>query len=431
MDKKIFSFLFSTRLMAFLFLAFAGAMAAGTFIEDAYNTDTARIIIYNSWWFEVIMLFFMINFLGNIKRYQLYKKEKWATLILHLSFILILMGAFVTRYISFEGMMPIREGATESQIFSDKTFLTVYVDGQYKGEMKRKIFEKPLILSAAVDNSFSNNYKFSDIPFEVSLTDFIMGAKETIKKDDHGILYLKMVEASSGAREEHYLKEGEVQSIHNVLFALNKFTAGAINITVKNDIYTIETPFDGNFMRMADKMQGKVNQGKTEPLMMRSLYNLAGVQFVFPEMAIKGTKDYVSNNDYKDKKTDDAVVIKIANQGKEKTVTLLGSKGKMGEPQVFSLGDLEYTVFFGSKVYQLPYKIKLNKFIASKYPGTEKGYSAYESQVTVLDDKPFDARIFMNNVLDYKGYRIFQAGFDPDEKGTRLSVSHDFWGTWI
>ena len=73
----------------------------------------------------------------------------------------------------------------------------------------------------------------------------------------------------------------------------------------------------------------------------------------------------------------------------------------------------------------------MNKFIASKYPGTEKSYSAFESQVTIQDEKPFDVRIFMNNVLDHKGYRFFQAGFDPDEKGTKLSVNHDFWGTWI
>ncbi|WP_339839165.1 hypothetical protein, partial [uncultured Flavobacterium sp.] len=89
MNKSIFSILFSTRLMAFLFIAFAASMAAGTFIEDAYNTDVARKIIYNSWWFSTIMVFFVINFIGNIKRYQLYKKEKWATLTLHLSFILI------------------------------------------------------------------------------------------------------------------------------------------------------------------------------------------------------------------------------------------------------------------------------------------------------------------------------------------------------
>ena len=432
MEKKIVNLLFSTRLMAILFLTYAGAMAAGTFIEDAYNTDTARIIIYNSWWFEAIHVFFLINFFGNIKRYQLYKKEKWATLLLHLSFIFILIGATVTRYISFEGMMPIREGASEKQVFSDKTFLTMYVDGQYEGEMRRRTFEKPLLLSPAVNNNFSYNYKFNQIPFEVSLVNFIMGATETIKKDDNGILYLKLVESGDGKRHEHFLKEGEVQNIHNLLFTLNKFTKGAVNIMVKNNIYSIETPFDGNFMRMDDKFQGKVNKDKTEPLMMRSLYNLGGTQFVFPEMAIKGTKTYKSNNDYKDKTTNDALILKIKNQGKEQTVTLVGSKGQLGEPEIFKQGDLEFTVFYGSKVYELPFKIKLNKFIATKYPGTEKSYAAFESQVTVQDkEKSFNTRIFMNNVLDHKGYRFFQASFDEDEKGTKLSVNHDFWGTWI
>jgi len=109
-------------------------MASGTFIESKYNTETARILIYNAWWFETIMVFFVINFFGNIQRYQLYKKEKWSTLLVHLSFIFILVGAFVTRYISYEGLMPIREGATENVFYSDKTFLTTFVDGDYKGE---------------------------------------------------------------------------------------------------------------------------------------------------------------------------------------------------------------------------------------------------------------------------------------------------------
>ena len=118
--------------MAILFLGFAVAMAVGTFIESKYNTDTARILVYNSWWFEGIMLFFVINFIGNIKRYQLYKKEKWATLLLHLSWIFIISGAFITRYISYEGMMPIREGAASNQFFSDKNYLTVFLTIYYK-----------------------------------------------------------------------------------------------------------------------------------------------------------------------------------------------------------------------------------------------------------------------------------------------------------
>ena len=133
MYKKILAVLFSTRTMAVLFIGYAVAMAAGTLIESKYNTDTAKIWIYNAWWFEAIHLFFLINFFGNIKRYQLLKPEKWATLLLHISFILILIGAFITRYISFEGMMPIRENATENKFYSDKTFLNFTVIGQHTG----------------------------------------------------------------------------------------------------------------------------------------------------------------------------------------------------------------------------------------------------------------------------------------------------------
>lgn len=432
MIKKIVYFLFSTRLMALLFFTFALSMGIGTFVESKYNTDTARIFIYNAWWFEAILLLFVVNFVGNIKRYQLLKKEKWATLSLHLSFILIIVGAFITRYISYEGMMPIREGAAENQFYSDKTFLTLFVDGEYKGEMKRRVFEEPLLLSPVASNSYSIADKFSDIPFKISLKEYIMGAKETIKKDEKGTLYLKMVESGDGTRHEHYLKDGEVQNIHNMLFALNKYTKGATNITTTGAQYTIQTPFEGQFMRMADKMQGKVVKDSLQPLMMRSLYNVGGTQFVFPEPAIKGTKGFVSDENYKAKSHDDALIFVISSQGKQEEVTVVGSKGKTGEPQIMKIGGLDFTISYGSKAYVLPFKIKLNDFIATKYPGTEKSYSAYESRVTVQDGKSvFSSRIYMNHVLDYKGYRFFQSSFDPDEKGTVLSVNHDFWGTWI
>ncbi len=432
MDKKIGSILFSTRLMAVLFIVFAVAMGAGTFIESKYNTDTARILIYNSWWFEVIMVFFMINFIGNIKRYQLLKKEKWATLLLHLAFIFILLGAFITRYISYEGMMPIREGATESQVFSDKTFLTVFVDGEYKGEMKRRVFDKPLLLSPVTNNNFKLSGEFADSPFEVSYVNYIMGAKQKIQPDAKGTLYLKLVEAGAGGREEHFLKEGEVQNIHNVLFALNKPTDGAININTKGAAPTIQTPFEGNFMRMADKLQGKVAKDIEQPLMMRSLYSIGEKRFVFPDPPTKGVIAYESNNDFKAKTHEDALMIIIKAEGQEKEVTILGSKGKIGEPQTVKIGNKDYSFFYGSKAYVLPFKIQLNDFIAKKYPGTEKSYSAFESQVTVKDSlETFNAQIYMNHVLDYKGYRFFQSSFDPDEKGTVLSVNHDFWGTNI
>ena len=86
---------------------------------------------------------------------------------------------------------------------------------------------------------------------------------------------------------------------------------------------------------------------------------------------------------------------------------------------------------YGSLEHELPFAVKLNDFIAEKYPGTEKSYSSFMSKVSVADYPPFDYEIYMNHILNHKGYRFFQASFDPDEKGTVLSVNHDFWGTWI
>src|SRR5690606_13940099 len=135
--QKLLSFLISTRLMAVLFIVFAIAMGVGTFIENDYNTDTARMVVYNAKWFEVIMFLFVVNLIWYIQRYKLYKKEKWATLLLHLAFIFIMVGAFITRYISFEGMMRIPEGETSEQIYSDATYVTVWADGDLNGEMRR------------------------------------------------------------------------------------------------------------------------------------------------------------------------------------------------------------------------------------------------------------------------------------------------------
>jgi len=60
--------------------------------------------------------------------------------------------------------------------------------------------------------------------------------------------------------------------------------------------------------------------------------------------------------------------------------------------------------------------------------------SSYASEVTLIDEKANikkDYRIYMNHILDYKGFRFFQSSYDPDEKGTILSVNHDFWGTLL
>lgn len=76
----------------------------------------------------------------------------------------------------------------------------------------------------------------------------------------------------------------------------------------------------------------------------------------------------------------------------------------------------------------LPFRLELLDFNLERYPGSTSP-SAYESELRVhIDGRTFDTKVFMNNVLDLKGYRFFQASFDQDEKGTVLSVNRDVWG---
>lgn len=437
MQKKIASLLFSTRLTGILFIVFAIAMGIGTFLDAQQTTSPtpySRVMVYNAWWFEAIMVVFVINFIGNISKYRLLKKEKWSMLIIHLSFILIILGAFITRYIGYEGVIAIREGATENTMLSEKVYLTTLIDGDYKinDVAQRRKHEKRLLLSERLDNDFEINTDYNNQPITIEYVDYIEGAVETIVPAEGGVHYLKLVEAEGGSRHTHWIKEGEVSSIHGVLFALNKFTEGAINILYDEEKgYQIYSPFSGGFTRMADQMEGRVEEDSLQPLELRSLYQMAGMGFVIPDPIVEGEFDLIKATE-EEPSNMDALVIKATTNNEAKIVKLLGGQGFAPKPTTVELGGLEFHFAYGSKEIELPFSITLNDFIAEKYPGTEKAYSSYKSKVTVNnpDNTSFDYDIYMNNILDHKGYRFFQASFDPDELGTVLSVNHDFWGTW-
>ncbi|MEK9604021.1 MAG: cytochrome c biogenesis protein CcsA [Flavobacteriaceae bacterium] len=430
MKERILKYLFSNQLMALLFIAFSTAMAFGTFIESWYSTDTAKIWIYNAWWFEMILVLFMINFFGNIFKYRLLRKEKWAILMIHLSFILILLGAFITRYFGYEGVMPIREGAAESSFLSDKTYLTVFVEGEIDGVAQRKTLEKDFLFSEHVSNEFQWDNEFNGQSFSIRFENFSEDVTEQLVLEDSGDRYIKIVESSDGSRHDHPLKEGEVASIHNILFTLNNPIAGAVNIRSEGGLHYITTPFDGTYLRMADQQSGTVQKDEEQELQLRSLYNLKGFQFVIPEPPLRGKFDWVKAQEG-ESGVQDALKLQVASGGEQEMITILGSKGIVNNMKKVTVGGLDFFLKYGSKKLDLPFSIRLNDFIAEKYPGTEKSYSSFMSKITVEEPNPFDYEIYMNHVLDHKGYRFFQASFDPDERGTVLSVNHDFWGTWV
>ena len=413
--------------MAVLFLVFAAAMGIATFIENDFGTQTAKALVYNSVWFEMIMLFFTINFAGNIFKYKLYKKEKWSVLFFHVAFLFILIGAGITRYISFEGIMPIKEGETSNVFFSDITYLKVIMDDD---KDQRSVSDK-MLLSAWGENDYVFNTDFRDQPIKFTLKKYIPNAFTEFVENDNGDLYLHFVESGSGSRHDHYIKKGDIQNIHGVLVGFQHKENALVNFEYIDEELKMESVFDGTFLRMADQLQGEIKKDTLDTFKYLTLHSIAGLSFVVPTPPLNGTMEI--NSGSKEEHPEDLLTFEVSTKNETQTIDVSGGQYASNAPIAFKLGGLNLRVSYGAKEMFLPFKIKLKDFQLDKYPGSESAMS-YASEVTVIDpNETFDFRIFMNHILNYKGYKFFQSSYNitPQYEETRLSVNHDYWGTLI
>ena len=79
--NKIFSSWFS---MIALFLLIV-AISIATFIENSYDTHTAKQLIYNSLYFEAILLVLALLYIGLIIKKNLFSGHKIPQFVLHFS----------------------------------------------------------------------------------------------------------------------------------------------------------------------------------------------------------------------------------------------------------------------------------------------------------------------------------------------------------
>ena len=124
---KILKFLLSPVFMGSLFIIFAFAMAAATFIENDYGSEAAYGMVYGTRWFELVLFLLAVNLTGQLIINRLFRKNKLPVALFHLAFILMIAGAGITRYFGWEGIMHIREGESSDKCFSDDKYLRYQV----------------------------------------------------------------------------------------------------------------------------------------------------------------------------------------------------------------------------------------------------------------------------------------------------------------
>ncbi|MAC82818.1 MAG: cytochrome C biogenesis protein, partial [Arcobacter sp.] len=131
---KISSVLFSFKTTLILLAILAIGAGYATFIENDFGTSSARVLVYNNIWYETILVLTTINLAGIIFKYKMWKNTP--RFIFHLSFVVILIGAGVTRYVGYEGIMQIKEGTTENRMISLEPYLQVTIKDSDKKYFK-------------------------------------------------------------------------------------------------------------------------------------------------------------------------------------------------------------------------------------------------------------------------------------------------------
>lgn len=155
---------------------FTISIATATFIEEYYDTLTAKLIVYNARWFELLLLLLVINFIGHIKEYQMLSRKKWAGLTFHSAFILMIIGAGITRYTGYEGSMRIREGSTSNILYTSDPNLSIMI-----GNDKETEVDIPVYLTNNFQKSFELSVEDKDgSEIEISYKDFIKNAEESV-----------------------------------------------------------------------------------------------------------------------------------------------------------------------------------------------------------------------------------------------------------
>ncbi|MBN1819344.1 MAG: cytochrome c biogenesis protein ResB, partial [Prolixibacteraceae bacterium] len=170
--KKLISFLFSMFFTGLLLIFFAIAIGYATFVENDYGTLTAKILIYNSWWFEVLLFVIIINLTGSIFVNKLITKKKWTIFLFHVAFIVILAGAALTRYFGFEGTMHIREGKSSNSIISTATFIKITATANGQSET----IEKEVKFTGYTGNRFSEKLEVGGKSIHIKNIQFMPSA---------------------------------------------------------------------------------------------------------------------------------------------------------------------------------------------------------------------------------------------------------------
>lgn len=422
--RQIYSFLTSMSFMAFLLLGLAFSMAIATLIESSYGTPAARALIYDRHWFELIWGLLALNLVNNLIKYNFFTKQRFTLGLFHMSFLVIIFGAGITRYFSYEGVMHIRENESSDYILSTQSYFYAGFGDQLEQDKVQ--------FSELSPKQFSTKFDVNGTTVKVKTIGFIENAEKKPIPTDNGEAIIDFVFSSQGTQgmQSYIFRKGDVLNYPGFTASFESEVNTAVKFFREDGQLFMTANADIEETTMASQETVSFAAGDTILARNMFLYGFNGARFLlrnfYPSATFTAVKSQTETRE-------DAVLVQISDGIKTQTIPVFGHSGTAPDTISVPLGNGVLKLAYGALPLRVPFSLYLKDFQLERYPGS-KSPSSFASEVTLLDSKvglKKDMRIFMNSTLTYKGYKFFQSSYDSDERGTILSVNHDLLGTWI
>ena len=424
--KKIFSIFSSTITTAILMAIFAISIATATFIENDFGSSAARSLVYHAKWFELLLLIVMINLIAVTVKRKIYKKPP--IFLFHISFVLIILGAGITRYYGFEGTMHIREGHSSNIVETSNTYITLQAS---LGEEYAEIVS-PVDLNSIDGNAFNRKISLGSRQLRIKLKSYYPAASPDLEIDPEGNPIAEIVFED---RNPVFVRSGETVHHNGLTISFDTLHTddGAVVLKALDTALYFKAPFDVSSTNMID-LSAQINACDTfHRFYPKRIYDFNGRYAVlrrfmpFARIVARPGESIVHSF------SSEALLFELKSDNEKKDVWYWGRKDEYRKASLTVINDIIVDIHYGVRKVQLPFKVRLNDFILSRYPGSNSP-SWFESQVSLASESENAGqyhRIYMNHILKHKGYRFYQASYDNDEEGTILAVSYDIAGTGL
>jgi cytochrome c-type biogenesis protein CcsB len=230
------------------------------------------------------------------------------------------------------------------------------------------------------------------------------------------------------------IPSGTIQEVMGMTIGFNvEDTSAMVNFHSHGEEIWMVSHLDVTVMQMGGNAGEEYAAGVEVPVKENTIYSMGEMRMALQSYMPSARRQIVRAPAGQMGSNLGAVKLEIKYRGMTTEVYVPGLARLVGEPVEGNMGDLRYSLTYGSKEIQLPFSLFLKNFEVERYPGSNSP-SSFASDVVLVDQEmglQEEHRIFMNNVLKHRGFRFYQSSYDNDELGSILSVNKDSAGTAV